>query len=725
MLRLNPPKNLCLACCLRVLLFLIIWTPCTLLGQDFEWTITAGSSNYSEFGIDVDVDPQGNAYLGGEYYDGAVIGDSTFASLGDNDLFMAKYDPYGGFIWATHFGGNQLDRVYAINAGVDGSIFFTGYGKIAFPAIKSSPRHARDAIFGRLNQHTGELIWGRSLDGDVFSEGTDVLGLSQGKCLAGGRMNSLTFLDNDTLFGNGLTDGMLIKFGAQGAQIWSRNIGGTGEDDLYAVGMDRDENIVAGGYFSGTAQAGTVTLNGTNGKDAYLTKMDSAGNFLWGTVFTGTGDAKVTCLKVAPDGSVYFGGTFTDGLSVGSFNFTSIASTDFFYGKTDANGIVQWAHHAGGSSLDLVEDIDIDEQENVYLAGFFIGSLSLQGNNVVSGGVDDLFFCKLDSSGNLSNFVHSAYQDTRDAFGVAADNQGNALLSGTFIEMVDFGGDTIYSVANSADVFMTKYSTVSESLVIDSVSGLDQCVDSLFYIHYSYQGFFDSTNVLMADLSDANGSFTSPVQIAMLQTGVSGVLTAVVPPNTPSGTGYRVRLRTSNPNLMTPDNGVDLTLERELAPNLVISGDTVLCNGNPVVLQISSAYSSQSWSNGGTGTVSVYTSPGSAWVHATDANGCSQTLHFEVVVCTDRDTPEKPSISVSPNPNRGKLRIALGSGGQGPWTLRLTDLTGRIVWQESFESVNSQWVREFQLPEFPDGIYPLEITGPEDLFNHKILFSRD
>jgi len=83
-------------------------------------------------------------------------------------------------------------------------------------------------------------------------------------------------------------------------------------------------------------------------------------------------------------------------------------------------------------------------------------------------------------------------------------------------------------------------------------------------------------NTFTAQLSDASGSFASPVTIGTRSGNNSGTITAVIPAGTTPGTGYRVRVISSNPSpsgLISPDNGTNLTV---LAP----AGDpTIFGNG--------------------------------------------------------------------------------------------------------------------------------------------------
>lgn len=89
-------------------------------------------------------------------------------------------------------------------------------------------------------------------------------------------------------------------------------------------------------------------------------------------------------------------------------------------------------------------------------------------------------------------------------------------------------------------------------------------------VPYTLTGTFNGGNVVTAELSDANGSFASPVVIGSVTSGVSGTINATIPANTATGTGYRIRAKTSSPALTASANNADISII--LAGNSVASG---------------------------------------------------------------------------------------------------------------------------------------------------------
>jgi hypothetical protein len=71
---------------------------------------------------------------------------------------------------------------------------------------------------------------------------------------------------------------------------------------------------------------------------------------------------------------------------------------------------------------------------------------------------------------------------------------------------------------------------------------------------------FTAGNVFTAQLSNASGSFASPVSIGSLTGTSTGTIASFLPASTVAGTGYRIRVVGSQPATVGSDNGTSLTI---------------------------------------------------------------------------------------------------------------------------------------------------------------------
>ena len=70
----------------------------------------------------------------------------------------------------------------------------------------------------------------------------------------------------------------------------------------------------------------------------------------------------------------------------------------------------------------------------------------------------------------------------------------------------------------------------------------------------------EEPNQVIAQLSAANGSFSTPIELGRVTTNTSGSMTVTIPQGIFSGEHYRIRLVTTNYPMVSEDNGFDITI---------------------------------------------------------------------------------------------------------------------------------------------------------------------
>jgi uncharacterized repeat protein (TIGR03803 family) len=120
------------------------------------------------------------------------------------------------------------------------------------------------------------------------------------------------------------------------------------------------------------------------------------------------------------------------------------------------------------------------------------------------------------------------------------------------------------------------------SNITTSVNSNNFCVGSSLNVAYTATGSYGAANIFTAQLSNASGSFANPVAIGNTTSATSGTIEAVIPANTTSGTGYRIRVVSSNQAVTGSDNGNDLTITALVTFYLDGDGDGYGDNSKPV-----------------------------------------------------------------------------------------------------------------------------------------------
>ncbi|MCA9098811.1 MAG: SBBP repeat-containing protein, partial [Planctomycetaceae bacterium] len=337
-----------------------------LLSADFSFAAALGGTSV-DGGRSIAVDDDGNSYITGFFAGTADFdpgpGVFNLTGHGNDDVFIAKLDSAGKFVWAKGFGGSSNENGTAIAVDSDGNSYVTGFFR------------------GTVDFNPGS-----------------------------GTFNLTSSSSSDDIF--------IMKLDSQGEFAWAKKIGSTGYDAGLGIALDDAANVYTTGYFRGITDfdpgSGTFNLTSAGGRDIFVSKLDTAGNFVWAKNFAGTqGETTIESgygIAIGENGNVYTTGGFEATVDfdpgAGTANLTSNGNSDIFVSVLDSNGNYVWAKSFGGTDADLAFAIDTDQFNNVYTAGQFQQTVDFDPgagtSNHTSAGGYDIFVSKLDSNGDFA-----------------------------------------------------------------------------------------------------------------------------------------------------------------------------------------------------------------------------------------------------------------------------------------------------------------------------------
>ncbi len=109
----------------------------------------------------------------------------------------------------------------------------------------------------------------------------------------------------------------------------------------------------------------------------------------------------------------------------------------------------------------------------------------------------------------------------------------------------------------SASVFSIVAPVVNNNtLVVDSLQQNIRCKGDSLHIYYTAGGNYSSNNYFIVEISNGNGSFSSPLVIGSeFSQDLSGILSVQIPFTLANGNNYRVRIRSTDlPAISAPNN---------------------------------------------------------------------------------------------------------------------------------------------------------------------------
>ena len=163
------------------------------------------------------------------------------------------------------------------------------------------------------------------------------------------------------------------------------------------------------------------------------------------------------CFSVTADpwGNLLLTGSFEGELTFGSTTLVSAEGRDVFLAKLDPAGEPLWARSFGAYQTQHATAVAADAQGNVVLTGYFQNRIDLGGGEFVSAGGWDIFVAKFAPDG--SHLWSRSFGDYADQWGTSADvdGGGNVYLAGYFRGALDFGGGYL-PTAGGWDVYLVR-----------------------------------------------------------------------------------------------------------------------------------------------------------------------------------------------------------------------------------------------------------------------------
>lgn len=237
----------------------------------FLWARNAGGTENDQ-SIGVTVDGTGNAYITGFYRGTATFGLSptttTFTSRGGQDIFVAKYNTSGSFLWAK--------------------------------------------TAGSVNNDVGDGIIVDNIGSNVY-----IVGLFSG---------TLSFgpgLGTNSVVSAGSNDVLLYKLSSNGDFVWRTSGGGTSLDEGYDITIDNSNGnvyligrVYADITFKNASNNDSFPLSTCNSYDPFIASYSALGNLNWAILATGGSGDSGNAIYLR-SGTIYATGIFYNTISFG------------------------------------------------------------------------------------------------------------------------------------------------------------------------------------------------------------------------------------------------------------------------------------------------------------------------------------------------------------------------------------------------------------------------
>lgn len=422
-----------------------------------------------------------SVYVTGGFQGAATIADQTAAgtNVGYYDTFVAKYTDQGTSAtgnWVATGGGATDDFGTRVVATASGDVYttgtFTGTATVGGQSLTSLG--GTDTFLQKITDQGSTYVnrWVVRGGGTGADTSTDLALVGSNLYTTGAFIGSATQAGR-TLTSKGGTDLYVAKYADQGATVagsWALAEGGAGNDGGTTL-VASNSTLYVGGSFQGTATIAGQSLTATGVPGGNKSDVD-------GLVmrYTDLGSGP------SPGWAVNLGGTGTDdirGLSLGStgvlYAVTNVSSSGAYLGTAPAvavpsgaavltvldpaTGAVQRvdAPYQGGSSV--VQAVTRTACGDVFLAGYFTGTVGFGRTQLVARGGRDIFLAKWNAATADWAWAVAAGGNNDDQALAIAVSGNNVYVTGNFYISTTIAGQALAaSVGNySLDLFIAKY----------------------------------------------------------------------------------------------------------------------------------------------------------------------------------------------------------------------------------------------------------------------------
>ena len=422
--------------------------------EESTWTIGLGApvdveaepnSNFDR-GSSAVVDEVGNVYLVGTFNQQVDFGGGVNVAAAD-DPFIVSFTPDGTYRWHTRFGGPGHDTAggVALLPGTN-DIVFAG-ASTGDPGLPGTwPDGQLNASVATFNRDNGTVTGARALEATEQSRSIAVTADASGIYVTGGFRG--TFQVGGETPSVGEEDLFAVRLDATLQPTWTWTDGATLKDLGRGIAVSPAGDVALTGYISASEDS----------EDIVVTRFSAplGGAPAWRNVYSSppAGAAKGHAVGWTPDGDVVMTGFYTGPVDFGQAAADG-GGRDAVLAKLDgATGTTVWANTYGGASDDHFRSLAIDAAGNIFIAGDFSDTVTLDVVLTSNGGKDALV-AKFDPDGNVlwSRAYGGASNDNGNAVTLSTD--GMLFTAGHYRERTTF--DTVaLSAAEGADIFLMR-----------------------------------------------------------------------------------------------------------------------------------------------------------------------------------------------------------------------------------------------------------------------------
>lgn len=433
---------------------------------EFDWVSQCGNPpNTTDTKSVLAAGSDGSFFLAGEFLDTADFGNKVMISRGGTDIFLIKNDAAGSLIWSNRIGDTDYDYVQKVAVDESGNVYLAGYfyAETSIGSDHYVSYGSQDIFVAKYNGE-GEFVWSFRAGGAMADYITSVVLNADGHLVIAGHFYDTFTIGDTALIAENSSDIFLAMLDESGQLLWAERAGGSSSDQARSLEMDPMGNILLGASFYYDITIGDTVITTENPVGVAIARFlpDGQADVVFqvdGTYLTGE-----IQLAATSDGGIYMAGNFSDQVTFGSDTFNAGEfNQDIFFARYNPQAELIWARHVHSIASDQVIGIETGQNDHLIVTGHYLDTIHfglLTLNYTLCCGSREIFIVDYAEDGKVS--WGTQISGTRaNVKSMELNHDGDLLLSGLFTEEVHFGALTL----SHFDGFLNYVSCLKTSLL--------------------------------------------------------------------------------------------------------------------------------------------------------------------------------------------------------------------------------------------------------------------
>jgi hypothetical protein len=444
------------------LLFLFACNLCQSQECRWEWSLQGGGSGW-DHGYAIVTDNENNIIVRGKLVNTGYFGDTSIVAIGPEEDYLAKYTSEGKLLWVRKISGKaSWEKDRSIATDEYNNIYLTGYFKKTY-----NFDHIQLSPKGEYDGYItklnkdGDYIWAKALGGYANDAGYAITYVNTKLFVTGFFSDTVNFGSGE-MISKGNEDIFVSCFDTSGSNLWSKSAGSVNDDRGYGIASDNNYVYITA-QISGNATFNNTQLNSIGSNDFVLAKYDQEGKLIWAKNDASSGEIESKTIAVS-EGNIYVTGFFSGSVNFGSFVLSATGQSDVYIAKYNENGFVDWVDMHSGTFANEGNSIAVKGQK-VYMVGVYGHTINVGDTTLSTDASRNTYVCCYKTDGDFVWALESgANTGSNHVLGntIAVDQSGFLYIAGEYMGGCRFGGADLVP-RGSFDMFLFKIQDMAVS----------------------------------------------------------------------------------------------------------------------------------------------------------------------------------------------------------------------------------------------------------------------